>query len=228
MLQQLDTWKEDPFLKGDILDLNGATVIAAGQFKGNMTLRNIVIPEGVTEIGEYAFYSCMFLETVVFHKSLRKIGEMAFMSCRNLRQVELPEGVEELETHVFGATNNLTEVHLPDSLKKVNRFVFGLGGDSPYATAYLSGKLAKQLYDINGDEFDDIYARHIIIEESHMITSRHICIQLVYMQKVTMLHTILKQQHARLKSKQRKLKKKKNSIVLIWKQLAERVKHFRK
>lgn len=158
------TKKTRPVVKGDILDLNGATVIAAGQFKGNMTLRNIVIPEGVTEIGEYAFYSCMFLETVVFPKSLRKIGEMAFMSCRNLRQVELPEGVEELETHVFGATNNLTEVHLPDSLKKVNRFVFGLGGDSPYATAYLSGKLAKQLYDINGDEFDDIYARHIIID----------------------------------------------------------------
>ena len=156
--------KTIPLPKGEMLDLEGETVIKSGQFAGNMTLQNIIIPEGVTEIGEGAFYSCMLLETVAFPKSLRKIGKMAFMSCRSLKQVELPEGVEELETHVFGATNNLKEVHLPDSLKKVDRCVFGLGGDSPYATAYLSGKLAKQLYEVNGDAFNDIYARHIIID----------------------------------------------------------------
>ena len=156
--------KAPPRPSGDVLDLGGETVIKAGQFTGNMALKNIIIPEGVTEIGERAFYSCMFLESVVFPKSLRKIGQFAFMSCRALKKVDLQEGVEELETHVFGATNNLTEVHLPDSLKKVDRLVFGIGGDSPYATAYLSGKLAKQLYDVSGDDFKDIYARHIIID----------------------------------------------------------------
>ena len=151
--------------QGEVLDLGGATVIAPGQFNGNMTLRNIVIPEGVTEIGEYAFYTCMFLESVVFPKSLRKIGKMAFMSCRNLKLIELPEGVEEIETHAFGATNNLKEVHLPDSLKVVDSHIFGMGGDSPYATAYLSGDLARRLYDPNKHRFlDPIYARHLIID----------------------------------------------------------------
>lgn len=134
-----------PLPKGDVLDLNGATVIEPGQFMANMTLRNIVIPEGVTEIGERAFYSCMALETVVLPKTMKKIGEMAFMSCRALRQVEIPEGVEEICDHAFGATNNLKEVYLPDSLQRVDRYIFGLGGDSPYATAYMSGELASRL-----------------------------------------------------------------------------------
>lgn len=45
-----------PLPAGEVLDLGGATVIEAGKFSGNMTLRNIIIPEGVTEIGEHAFY----------------------------------------------------------------------------------------------------------------------------------------------------------------------------
>jgi hypothetical protein len=86
------------------------------------------------------------------------------MSCRSLRKVDFQEGVEEICNHAFGATQSLTEVYLPDSLKKVDYYLFGLGGDSPYATAYLSGKLARQLYDVNGDGFKDIYARHVIID----------------------------------------------------------------
>lgn len=134
-----------PVPKGEILELDGATVIKPGQFAGNMYLRNIVIPEGITEISEQAFNFCMFLETVVLPKSLKKIGKMAFMGCRSLCYVEIPDGVEEICDHAFGATNNLKEVHLPDSLKRVDRYIFGLGGDSPYATAYMSGELASRL-----------------------------------------------------------------------------------
>ena len=155
-----------PLPAGEVLDLGGATVIEAGKFSGNMTLKNIVIPEGVTEIGEYAFYTCIFLETVVLPKSLKKIGKMAFMSCRALRQVEIPEGVEQIDTHAFGATNNLKEVHLPDSLKVVDRCIFGVGGDSPYATAYMSGELARRLQENGKDSrwMSAIYARRYVID----------------------------------------------------------------
>ena len=153
---------------GDVLDLGGETVIKPGQFAANMTLKNIVIPEGVTEIGYKAFSDCLFLETVVFPKSLRKIDKFAFMSCRALRKVELQEGVEEIETHAFGATNSLKEVRLPDSLTTVDRTLFGLGGDSPYATAYMSGSLATRLMDEynkgNSWPSDAIYARHFVID----------------------------------------------------------------
>ena len=155
-----------PVPKGEVLDLNGATVIEPGQFMENMTLRNIIIPEGVTEIGESAFSSCMALETVVLPKTMKKIGEMAFMSCRALRQVEIPEGVEEICDHAFGATNNLKEVYLPDSLQRVDRCIFGMGGDSPYATAHMSGKLAVrlQLGSRNPNHLSAIYARRYVID----------------------------------------------------------------
>ena len=155
-----------PVPKGDVLDLAGATVIKPGQFAGNLSLRNIIIPEGVTEIGEQAFYSCMFLETVVLPKSLKKIGKMAFMSCRSLRQVEIPEGVKVICDHAFGATNNLKEVHLPDSLQCVDRYIFGFGGDSPYATAYMSGELASRLQSNSNDArfLSAISARRYVID----------------------------------------------------------------
>ena len=155
-----------PLPAGEVLDLGSATVIEAGKYSGNMTLKNIVIPEGVTEIGEYAFYSCMFLETVALPKTLKKIGQYAFMSCRALRQVEIPEGVEQIDNHAFGATNNLKEVHLPDSLKTVHRYIFGLGGDSPYATAYMSGELASRLQAGSNDPqwLSAISARHYVID----------------------------------------------------------------
>lgn len=155
-----------PAPKGDVLDLHGATVIEPGQFMANMALRNIVIPEGVTEIGERAFYSCMALETVVLPKTMKKIGKMAFMSCRALRQVEIPEGVEEICDHAFGATNNLKEVYLPDSLQRVDRYIFGLGGDSPYATAYMSGELASRLQASSKDSrfLSAISARRYVID----------------------------------------------------------------
>lgn len=154
---------------GDVLDLDGATVIEPGQFAGNMALRNIVIPEGVTEIGDQAFYTCMMLESVVFPSTMKKIGKMAFMSCRNLKRVELNDGLEEIEDHAFGATNNLKEVHLPDSLQKVNQNLFGFGGDSPYATAYMSGDLAHRLTDEylksgGWDMVSAINARHYVID----------------------------------------------------------------
>ena len=160
--------KAAPKPAGDVLDLGGATVITPGQFSGNMGLKKVIIPEGVTEIGEMAFYSCMFLESVVFPSTLKKIGKMAFMSCRNLSKVELPDGIEEIGDHAFGATNNLKEVRLPDSLKKVDRTLFGMGGDSPYATAYMSGDLACRLMEEynKGKSWpsDAIYARHYVID----------------------------------------------------------------
>ena len=152
--------------KNDLPDLNGATVIAPGQFIANMSLRNIIIPEGVTEIGDRAFYNCMALETVKLPTTLKTIGKMAFMSCRILRQVEIPEGVEEICDHAFGATNNLNAVYLPDSLQRADRYIFGLGGDSPYATAYMSGELAKRLQSNAKDSrfLSAISARHYVID----------------------------------------------------------------
>ena len=160
--------RSTPKEEGDVLDLGGKTVIEENQFSGNMGLKKIVIPEGVTEIGERAFYCCMNLESVIIPGTVKKIGEFAFMSCRNLKKVELGEGIEEIGNHAFGATNSLREVHLPDSLMVVDKFIFGLGGDSPYATAYMSGRLARRLTEESQkrDSYltDAISARHYVID----------------------------------------------------------------
>jgi len=148
--------KKNTFSSGAVLNVKGKSIIEAGQFMQDLSLRNIVIPEGVTEISDNAFSYCMNLESVAFPKSLRKIGESAFSGCRSLNRVEFQDGILELGDFVFGACSSLKRVELPDSLQKVERCVFGLGGDNPYATAYLSGETARRL--------GDIYARHLVID----------------------------------------------------------------
>lgn len=162
------TRKSVPNEEGYVLDLSGNTLVEANQFSGNMGLTKIIIPEGVTEIGERAFYCCMNLESVIIPGTVKKIGKFAFMSCRNLKHVELGDGIEEIDTHAFGATNSLKEVRLPDSLRIVDKFIFGVGGDSPYATAYMSGQLARRLTEeskkSNSYLTDAISARHFVID----------------------------------------------------------------
>lgn len=148
--------KKESMPAGELLDVGGKKVIEPRQFQANMTLRNIVIPEGVEEIGESAFEYCMSLETVVFPKSLRKIDQFAFMGCRSLKKVELQEGIRILEDSVFSSCSSLLRVDLPDSLEKVSWTVFGLGGNNPYSTAYLSGETAKRLMRVD--------ARRLVID----------------------------------------------------------------
>ena len=67
--------------------------IGFNAFKGNTSVRKIVIPEGVTEIQGNAFFGCTNLETVVLPETLNFIYQNAFRDCPNLKDVVLPDSV---------------------------------------------------------------------------------------------------------------------------------------
>ena len=50
-------------------------------------VRNVVIPEGVTDIGTGAFEDCSALQTVFLPASLYAIGKRAFRYCNNLQEI---------------------------------------------------------------------------------------------------------------------------------------------
>ncbi|MBQ7534372.1 MAG: leucine-rich repeat domain-containing protein [Stomatobaculum sp.] len=75
--------------------------IGGNAFKGNMTLKSVVIPEGVTWIQGSAFEGCQNLEKVVLPDTLLEIGPNAFRNCPNLTDIVLPQSVCQVGSSAF-------------------------------------------------------------------------------------------------------------------------------
>lgn len=87
-------------------------------------LRELEIPEGVTEIGAWCFSYCGELVEIHLPSSLRKMGWHAFGGCKKLKKIEIPPNVDEIHSYCFSKCHQLTEVILPDGLKKIHDDAF--------------------------------------------------------------------------------------------------------
>lgn len=113
-------------------------------------LREIIIPESVSEIGEDAFWGTPWLEQklkesplviingmlydgsecegdVTIPDGVTVIGHNAFTSSnllRKLTSVSLPQGLERIEYEAFRNCSDLTEITIPDSVADIGEFAF--------------------------------------------------------------------------------------------------------
>ena len=118
----------------------------------NITIRNLIVEDGVTSIGKHCFASYDKLETVVLADSVESIGDMAFYRCtqikdinmpRNLKYIgenaflgdflipaaDLPEGLETIGNSAFYGCSSLAEVTLPSTLTSIGEYAFYRCGD---------------------------------------------------------------------------------------------------
>lgn len=98
-------------------------VIGECAFVDNLTLKSVVISEGVTEIESSAFDGCKNLKSVVIPKTVKVIGAGAFTRCA-LESLELPEGVEKIEDEAFSECEKLKSIKLPNTLVELGESVF--------------------------------------------------------------------------------------------------------
>ncbi len=96
---------------------------ATGAFQGT-ALKEIDLPNGITEIGESTFSGCDSLAKILFPDNLRIIKSFAFSSCDSLVEIVLPQKVEQLEYGAFNFCKNLSKVTLNEGLKKIAGGVF--------------------------------------------------------------------------------------------------------
>ena len=87
-------------------------------------LREITVPEGMTQLPGYAFNKAYALERVTLPESLTIIGNHAFFDCSALKEINIPSGVTELWKSAFCYCSALESIVLPDGLTRLNSYAF--------------------------------------------------------------------------------------------------------
>ena len=80
-------------------ELDGYPVIGIGNevFKGNTSLRGVVIPDSITTIGDWAFSGCKNLSDITLSKGLVTLGKDAF-AYTAVKSIEIPKSLETAYT----------------------------------------------------------------------------------------------------------------------------------
>lgn len=116
------------YIKGqevrDVTIPNGITEIAQFTFWGCSSLTSVSMPESVTEIGQEAFHDCSGLTSIRFSNHLNTIGKYAFAQCTGLTSLAIPESVTIISSFAFSGCENLVSVLIPDGEIVIGSFVF--------------------------------------------------------------------------------------------------------
>lgn len=106
--------------------LQGDRVIALGDnfCKGNSSLREVILGEGLRVIGNSAFRSCINLRSVSIPGSVSVIKDSAFRSCDSLTDIALPADLKLLGSRAFCACSGLRTISIPGGLRRLEEASF--------------------------------------------------------------------------------------------------------
>ncbi len=133
-------------------EIDGKKVTRIGDYAFNsydnddytgVSLRSVVLPEGIYSIGEAAFSNCIFLESITLPKGLISMGDFencirlqyitipdsvtsmgSFASCRNLKSITFPRGITCIEGSIFEGCINLESIKISKSVKEIQDDAF--------------------------------------------------------------------------------------------------------
>ena len=98
--------------------------IANRAFKGNKSIKGVIIPNTVNFLGEKAFYGCEGIEAVSIPESITFIGHGAFCGCKALTYAPLPETTKKIGVWAFKDCERLERVFIPATARFVGAGAF--------------------------------------------------------------------------------------------------------
>ena len=107
-----------------IIISNGIETIEKGAFALTKNLEEIVLPGTLSKLGDYSFQGCTSLERVTIPNSVTEILKMAFYDCTNLTEVRLSDSLTNIGMSAF-CSCNLTEITIPSSVTNIGENAFG-------------------------------------------------------------------------------------------------------
>lgn len=92
-------------------------------FRNCRNLKNIAIPENVTEIPNGTFKYCRLLEEINIPNGVEAIKVSAFVCCDKLENISLPVSVKQIEMHAF-AGSGLKTIKLFGEVTSIGEYAF--------------------------------------------------------------------------------------------------------
>ena len=96
----------------------------AGLYLDGKIIRNLILPESLTEVKDYTFYGNKFLKSVKLPDTIEKIGASAFAGCRNIDLVVMSKNITDIGANAFDGCSSLESVVIPKTLKNVGYGAF--------------------------------------------------------------------------------------------------------
>lgn len=83
-------------------------------------IKEIVIPENISQINSKAFYSCEELQSVTILCTNLELKEYVFEGCSQLKTINLNNSIKKISNHTFINLDSLEELTLPDSVTRID------------------------------------------------------------------------------------------------------------
>ena len=93
-----------------VLDLSETDNITLPEWSSNTSIKEIILPDTMTEIGSGAFYGFESLETITLPQGLTTIGAAVFMFCEQLTTIDIPATVTSIGDFAFSDLKNLKTI----------------------------------------------------------------------------------------------------------------------
>ena len=108
----------------DISLSSGLKSIGIYAFYNCGSLKNVLLPEGVTEIGEGGFKDCSGMTGVALSSAMQSIQRYTFDGCGSLVEVTVPSGVETIGEYAFQNCAALKKVTIELGVKNIEEYAF--------------------------------------------------------------------------------------------------------
>lgn len=101
----------------------GITAIAGQVFYNNSNIKQIIMPNQITNIGLFAFRECVNLESITLSNNVKTLGDSCFWNCSKLTTINLPTSLTRIDPYAFWNTA-ITTIDIPESCKKIGLGAF--------------------------------------------------------------------------------------------------------
>ena len=88
-----------------------------------MSVQNVVIPDGIQEIGALTFFN-REMHSIEFPSTLKKIGAFAFSDCKKLGTLIFPSALNWIDEYAFSGCKSVSEIQFSNNLRFIGEAAF--------------------------------------------------------------------------------------------------------